>query len=249
MPHPWANRLGRIYVPDERDWNTATLHAAFPGLHAAVPAWTDPVVLDQGAYGTCVGNGWAGWGDSMPVEDSYTETDARAIYFEATCLDGHCDDPDAPGGGQQGSSVRSGAQAMQKRGRLAAYAFSVSLADMNEWLDNHGPVVMGTNWTNGMFTPDANGYIAPTGPVEGGHCYLCIDHITEDGADDYLFRNSWGASWGLGGDFKMHAADVQALLSASGEACFAVELAAGPQPAPDPQPSGCLPGLLGRLRR
>jgi hypothetical protein len=191
-----------------------------------VPAWDDPIVLDQGQYGTCVGNGWAGWGDSAPIQDNFQEKDARAIYYEATVIDGSPDNPDAPGGGQQGSTVRSGAKAMQNRGLLTAYAFSQKLADVDEWINNHGPVVFGSDWTNDMFNPDHNGFIVPTGGVAGGHCYLLLDKL--DDGSGYLFRNSWGTGWGLSGNFKMTADSVQKLLTgidSPGEACMAAEVA------------------------
>ena len=186
------------------------------------PSWVPGPVLDQGDYGTCVGNGWAGWGDATPVVDTYTEKDARAIYYEATCLDGQCDDPDALGGGQMGATVRSGAKAMQNRKRLLAYAFAKTLADVDEWIDNHGPVVMGTDWTNDMFDPDRNGFVRPTGGVAGGHCYLMIDRLPDE--DAYLMRNSWGSGWGQAGDFKIKTADLQSLLDQQGEACLAAEV-------------------------
>lgn len=189
---------------------------------ADAPAWGDPVVLDQGDYGTCVGNGWAGWGDSSPIQDSYDEKDARAIYYEATVIDGSPDNPDAPGGGQQGTTVRAGAKAMQNRGRLTAYAFATTLAQVDEWINNHGPVVIGSNWYTGMFTPDAQGFVHLTGQVEGGHCYLMIDRLDAEGA--YLFRNSWGSGWGQNGNFKIKTADLARLIAEQGEACVAAEV-------------------------
>jgi hypothetical protein len=230
--------LGRIYVPDARDYPPSTLHALLGVDHAApLPPsvlWADAAILDQGAFGTCVGNGWAGWGDAEPIVDTFVEKDARAIYFEATKIDGQPDDPDAPGGGQQGSSVRSGAKAMQARGRLSAYAFTTTLSAVREWLANHGPVVFGSDWTNDMFNPDAQGFVKPTGGVAGGHCFLCIGY---DG-DTFRFRNSWGSGWALNGDFLMTSADVQTLLTgiqSPGEACLSAESPF--QPAPQPQPS------------
>lgn len=266
-------RLGRIYVPDDRDWSPQRLHALLdlagipdpdlteplgqaiadspyfaswpayrslwryakahrhpapaPGPAPGPILWADPIVLDQGNFGTCVGNGWAGWGDSDPVEDHLLEADARAIYFEATKFDGQPDDPDAPGGGQQGSTVRSGAKAMQARGRLTAYAFAGSIDDVDHWLDEHGPVVFGSDWTNDMFSPDGAGLIRPTGGVAGGHCFLARYRVP--GSTRYRFRNSWGTSFGLAGDFEMERADVVTLLhgiDSPGEACLAAEVAA-----------------------
>lgn len=181
-------------------------------------------VLDQGNYGTCVGNGWAQWGNTLPIDDKYTEKDARAIYYDATVFDGQPDDPDAPGGGQQGSSVRSGAKAVQKRSRLATYAFASSIDDIKKYLQTkQGPVVIGSDWYNDMFNPDSNGYVKPTGGVAGGHCFLLIGDLESEGAFEFL--NSWGDSWGLGGHFKMKYEDFNTLFQAQGEACAAVELA------------------------
>lgn len=185
-------------------------------------SWTDAEQLDQGNYGTCVGNGWAQWGNTLPFDDKFTEKDARAIYYEATVIDGQPDNPDSPGGGQQGSAVRSGAKAMQNRKRNTAYAFASTLDEIKTWLQQKGSVVAGTNWTADMFNPDANGYIKPTGAVEGGHCYLIAGDLESEGA--FLFQNSWGTSWGLNGYFKMKYADFQTLLDQQGEACTALEL-------------------------
>jgi hypothetical protein len=236
--------LGRIYVHDPADWSSTKLHALLDEHATVIPPsalWDDPAVLDQGNFGTCVGNGWAGWGDSAPVLDLFTETDARAIYYEATVIDGSPDDPDKPGGGQQGSTVRSGAKAMQNRGKLTAYAFTTTLPTIREWLANHGPVVMGTDWTNDMFTPKA-GWVTPTGGVAGGHCYLCIGYDTTN--DSFRFRNSWGSSWGIMGDFGMKSADLAKLLvgiESPGEACMSAEV---PAPAPGPFPDTTLANAL-----
>jgi len=179
-----------------------------------VPAWEDKVTLDQGNYGTCVGNGWAGFLAAAPIEDAgVNEKLARAIYFEATCIGGQCDDPDAQGGGQAGSTVRDGAKAIQKRGKLTAYAFVTTL---------DGTAVMGTNWYRSMFTPDAKGWLTISGPLDGGHCYLCVDKL--DAEDGYEFVNSWG-DWGpLRGRFRMKTADVARLLSEQGDICLAAEV-------------------------
>jgi Papain family cysteine protease len=194
-----------------------------PPVPSGDVVWQDPEpVLDQGNYGTCVGNGFAQWGNTLPIDDKYIEKDARAIYYEATIIDGSPDNPDSPGGGQQGATVRSGAKAMVARKRIGAYAFAASIDDVVAWLIGKGPVVFGTDWMDDMFYPDANGYVKPTGSLAGGHCFIARGYLAGENA--ILFRNSWGASWGLGGDFKMKLVDAKTLFAMQGEAVAAVEL-------------------------
>lgn len=178
--------------------------------------WADAdVVLDQGDTGHCVGFGWGGWGDTLPIDDHYVNADGHAVYYEAKVIDG---EP----GAEDGSQVRSGATAMRNRKRLSAYAFAASIAEVRAWLAAHGPVVFGTDWDRPMFTPDAQGFVVPDGDVQGGHCYVCVGDLISEGA--LLFQNSWGAGWGLQGRFKIRYPDVVVLLARQGEACASVEL-------------------------
>jgi len=219
----------------------AKARAALGGAPAPTPTPTSDViyldnepVLDQGQYGTCVGNGTGQFLNTNPIEDKITEgmgqsaktggPYARAIYYEATVIDGAPDDPESSGGGQQGASVRSGMKALANRKRISAYALASTIPDIQAWLrSGKGPLVVGTDWMNDMFNPAASGYVTPTGAVEGGHCYLMVGDLISEGA--FLFQNSWGASWGLSGRFKMKYADFQTLLNQQGEAWAAVELA------------------------
>jgi hypothetical protein len=179
------------------------------------PGWDLKIQLDQGQTGHCVGFGWAGWVDAMPVEGSYQNADGHALYYECKVIDG---EPLA----ENGSYVRSGALALRNRGRLAAFAFAKNTNEIDDWIDNHGPVVVGTAWTDDMFDPDATGLVKPTGNVAGGHCYLMLEKVDAD--DTYVFQNSWGGSWGRNGRFRMKRSDFASLLANSGEACCAAEL-------------------------
>jgi hypothetical protein len=181
------------------------------------PGWELKIQLDQGQTGHCVGFGWAGWVDAAPVEGSYQNADGHALYYECKVIDG---EPLA----ENGSYVRSGALALRTRGRLAAFGFATTTAEIDDWINNHGPVVVGTSWTNDMFNPDANGFVKPTGGVAGGHCYLMLEKVDSD--DAYVFQNSWGGSWGQNGRFKMKRSDFGSLLADHGEACCAAELPA-----------------------
>jgi hypothetical protein len=179
------------------------------------PAWPLKIQLDQGQTGHCVGFGWSAWVDAEPVEGNYQNADAHALYYECKVIDG---EPLA----ENGSYVRSGALALRNRGRLAAFAFAKSTKEIDDWLNNNGPIVVGTAWTEDMFDPDPTGLVKTTGAVAGGHCYTMLDKIDED--DTYLFQNSWGASWGQNGRFRMKRSDFAGLLADQGEACCAAEL-------------------------
>ncbi len=249
---PDSHLLGRVYVPDGRDWRLErlmtlvepadnllqmTLQELIDGTtyfskwsdflalwrwvkqrrHPAdsTPVWEDLIQLDQGQTGHCVGFGWSGWGNSAPIEDRYQNSDAHALYYQCKVIDG---EP----GKENGSTVRSGALAMRARGQLAAFAFATTLGEIDHWIDAQGPVVVGTDWTNDMFNPDANGFVRPTGSLAGGHCYLILDKVDQE--DAYLFENSWGLSWGQQGRFKMKRADFDSLLGNNGEACCGLEI-------------------------
>jgi C1A family cysteine protease len=85
-----------------------------------------------------------------------------------------------------------------------------------------GPVVVGTNWYNGMFYPNKNGLIKISGQMVGGHAYLIngVDTKTKQ----FRIKNSWGKSWGKGGHAFISFNDMSRLIKENGEICLAIEL-------------------------
>lgn len=82
---------------------------------------------------------------------------------------------------------------------------------------------MGTAWHEGMFSPDANNVIHPTGNVVGGHAYI-IDELKDGNL--YGIQNSWGNYWGVNGKAYISEGDLASIFSNGGEALSAVELSA-----------------------
>jgi len=191
---------------------------------ADVPLFIPGVNLDQGAEGECVGFGWADFLAAAPKPQTLNlgsgaddeASEPETIYRLAQQYDG------SPPDEQSGASVTGGAQAAKSLGHIVSYSWCLNgVSDVVAALRSHGPVVLGTNWLQSMFTPDASGRIHATGAVAGGHCYLAVG---VDASGSLIeIRNSWGAGWGVGGNAFLSTSDLGALLAASGEACVPVK--------------------------
>ncbi len=234
--------LGRRHAPDHRD-------ASFPAA-PILPSSSDRSYrywatastkrLDQGRTDSCVGHGWSHFLTTSPLTPAYSTLDIRAkaagyplltkginpfaarVYDRAQEIDEFADTP--PAGG---TSVRAGAKALQAVGMISDYLWLHDTTQITLALLELGPVVVGTDWYEGMFNPTApapgsGSMIAPTGNVAGGHCYL----LTGVNGETERFRvlNSWGLGWGNAGYAYIKISDFAQLLAAGGEACLTSDL-------------------------
>lgn len=208
--------FGRLHVPDARDANyPMALGLAFP----PAPTWRfwRPFLPspDQGQTPECTAFAWMDWERCAPGRVLAGIDDPAAFYKAEQKVDG------IPGP-HDGSTVRAGAAVMQREGRIGSYLWAQHAVDLRNWVLSKGSVVVGSDWTNDMFTPDRFGVVHPTGGVAGGHAYLVVGFSS---TGHYRIQNSWGPSWADHGQCWIAAPDLEDLVfNNGGEAAAAVEV-------------------------
>lgn len=233
-------RLGRLPSFDERSRKFGVqerLETA--GDKIATRSWSSPFVLDQGQTSACTGFSrtydLAGSPKSVKYGDGSLigEEFAQKIYAEAKRQD------EWPGEDYEGSSVLGALKAAATFGLIGEYRWAFNMDDMLAALSTLGPVVVGTTWYNSMFEPRPSGLLevdAKSGDA-GGHAYYFRRILTSEqskrqflGRTETLrsepllvVRNSWGTSWGRGGEAGMWADDYEDSLFKGGEQSVILE--------------------------
>jgi hypothetical protein len=215
--------LGREYVYDERD-KKYLITNKFNSQLSAPKTLTNRYWFDDGWWGDqkntsqCVGYAWTHWLEDGPIEQSGTAPiiPPSVIYQNAQKLD------EWFGENYDGTSVRGGVKYLQNVKKVSSYYWGYDLNTLINTVLNIGPVVVGTNWYNGMFYPDKKGLVRLSGGLAGGHAYVIngVD-ITKK-----LFRlkNSWGRSWGQQGHAYISFNDMTRLIKERGEICLPTEI-------------------------
>jgi hypothetical protein len=183
--------------------------------------WANPLQLNQGSEGACVGFGNCGVANAAPLVHEYGNDYGFRLYEMAKQRDAR------PGTNYAGTTLQAGAKAMVSEGHFKTYAFTRSVETLALFLLNKGPATIGVDWHLGMDRVDSKGFIHPTGSVRGGHCVV-VDGVTwnVEGVEPnrLRIRNSWGSAWGFNGRARISGADLQALFNRGGQACVAVEV-------------------------
>lgn len=223
--------LGRIYVEDPRDlrFPMATVLADVPPPPRPYRYWWD--------------FGW--WGNQNRVVDPDGRVRAKpwcvtfmgAHYLEdgpetydGTQLDdGWCRDVYHwcqrndmwEGEDYDGTSERAMFAWMLAQGLISSYRHTRDVRVLAEAVWKVGPVGVGTNWYDRMFTPHLDGgFLVPAGDPVGGHAWL-INGVNFE-REVFRMKNSWGRVWGDQGRAWITFAAMQRLLDEWGNAVLAV---------------------------
>ncbi len=215
-------RLTRIQQFDEKS-RSYPITATLPGdVKPRSYTWSCSQHLDQGAEGACTAFGWSHELIAKPsVVKGIDAKFAQKLYWEAQKID------EWPGGSYpgaypqyEGSSVLAAAKVVKQLGYIKEYRWAFGLEDLILSVGHKGPAVLGLDWYSDMFDVDENGFIAATGEISGGHCILCKGVNIK--GEYFVLHNSWGPTWGVGGDAKITFGEMQYLLQSGGEACVPV---------------------------
>lgn len=213
-----GKRLGRHVSHDPRSlaYPAETAPAITDCLHVA-----HGLPLDQGNVGACTAFATCGaqncdpfWptpsGPNAPA-DPRTNADGITLYERETADEGQPYPQNDPGG--SGLAV---CKAARELGWLTRYAHTFSLDAALRALVMR-PVIVGMNWYDSFDSPDASGLvtITPDAQVRGGHEVCAVQIVTADTI--VVFWNSWGDTYGVGGQFSMTYATLEQLLAEQGD--------------------------------
>lgn len=232
-------RLGRLQEFDERS-RAYPVRAMIDVPEPRSYTWRQQrPVLDQGRVGACVTYGLGNEALTYPGEVALAEEYAANLshdfllraYCQAQLIDPWpgTDNASVCGGIAEeptygGTSVLAGLKVFQRLGFFKEYRWAFGLEDAILGLGRNGPAVVGSWWYTGMFHPDSDGFITPTGSRAGGHLWMA-SAVDVSGVETWLdgeveVRNSWGAGWGNNGHARLRIRDFGKLLEEWGECAF-----------------------------
>ena len=215
-------RLDRLVEFDQRSRNfsiSSVVSAKSPRSYT----WRNTEWYNQRSEGACVGFALGHELNARPAEIKNIREDwlVKRVYWEAQKIDPWAGGS-YPGASPvyEGTSVLAGVKTLHKMGAFREYRWAFNLEDIIMGVGYNGPAVIGVNWYEGMFTPDREGFIRPSGYLGGGHAILV--RAVNVKKRIFTLRNSWGRKWGVEGDCYITFDDLDLLMKQRGECVFVI---------------------------
>jgi hypothetical protein len=195
---PILDRIPSVPDPVRRElFDVADLEIAGVPVAQLDPrpyTWWVPFHLNQGREGACVPHGciaealarpkpvnfevytlphWAERAKRVQAIRGHTnKMVAQALAFDA--YDWCRNNDEWPGMNYSGTSAAAGARMMAALNLWRKYRWATNVRDFVTAMSRYGPGTVAIDWKTGMMRPDSEGFIHPTGQVEGGHQLLAM---------------------------------------------------------------------------
>jgi len=195
--------------------------------------WSAPFHLDQGREGACVAHGvthealarpkpvdfrthklpdWAVKARLVKLHGGTNQEIAQAFAFDA--YDWCRRNDEWPGENYDGTSAAAGAKMAKNAGLILEYRWAETVRDFMTGISYHGPGCFAVDWMTGMMRPDSDGFIHPTGQVEGGHQIMC--NVIAVSKFKHPAIGLW-QSWGDAPIWWMYVDEMEEVVSNGGE--------------------------------
>lgn len=235
---PVLDRVPSVPDPIRRElFNVADLEVAGVPVAQLEPrsySWSVPFHLDQGSEGACVAHGvvheavarpkpvdfyikqlpeWAPYARRLQTTAGATNQDvAQRFAFES--YDWCRRNDEWAGENYSGTSAAAGARMAKIAGLWREYRWATNVRDFITAVSRHGPGCLAIDWYTGMMRPGPDGFIHPTGQVEGGHQILAMSVA--------MWRFSRPAvglwqSWGDAPIWWMYIDELEQVVASNGE--------------------------------
>jgi hypothetical protein len=199
--------------------------------------WHVPFHLNQGREGACVMHGCVheavarpkpvtllssvlpGWAVRTSrvraIRGHNTQMLAQALAFDGydECRRTY---DEWPGMNYSGTSASAGAKVMRELGLWLEYRWATNVFDFATGMSRFGPGCIAVDWYTGMMNTDSEGFIHPTGQVEGGHQLLAMSYTERRFPKKGPCIGLW-QSWGDMPVWWITMADLEQVVASNGE--------------------------------